>query len=367
MLEALKKSLEIAEKQKEMCFEALQKAKAEDFAEAQKNLVDVLESIQKLQSSICDIEAKQKGVTVHEDVLSEEQKEQKTFLEAIKSAYTTGTGSVLVPTGIAATIERKRYEYSNFRRYATVHPATGDYVINVEGNGVEVNYVAANGAIPESNPTTTGITLTAYKLAALVKVANEQIADSVPNLVQYITDMIAKGLALKEDAEILKGTGAASSHITGVLTRLAAESTAKKTTTASATAITWEEVKKMLSSLGAYKQNAILVMNQDTADLIHNFKGANNAYIFPQDQELTSIMGHRVVINSAMDSVAASKVVIVAGDFSYYHLADRQGIRVDVSREYGFGNDQTAIRGIERVDGNLTQVEAFAELVCKAS
>lgn len=331
--------------------------------EAYKNLCDLR-----------DLQEGQKVVKPLDEGKKEELTETQKFVRALRDQLgSMPTGSTIkVPLEVAQQIEKKRYEFSNLRRYVTVHNVGGDYAIHVEGTGVTVDYVSSGAAVGDGTPTLDAVTLTAYKFGALVKIDNELLADLEADIVNYITTMVAKGIALKEDHEILKGTGTSNNHITGVVTSLAAEAgTPRVKICATADTVTWPEVKAAIQKLnGGYRARAIAVMSQGLADAIHEFKD-NGKYIFDQNQPLERILGIPVVISPDLAgteseaSTGANQPMMVVGDFSYYHVADRKGMTLVRLNETFAANDQTGFRAIERLDGKPTLTEAFAVLYNK--
>lgn len=289
--------------------------------------------------------------------------EKVQFVKALREAVAKGsTFSGLIPRDVAHTIQEKKAKIAKLRGYCTVHQATGDYTVYVEGDDVSVAYVGEGSAITETTPSIKPIGLSALKLGALIKVSSEYIEDLAVDVLGYLTDKIAKGFAEKEDSEILFGAGTTSSKtaMRGIDT-----GSIGTVTTASATAFTWAEVKKTIQTLKAYRENAILVMNSTTLDAIHEFKDGSN-YIFDQNTEIKSIMGCPVVISDKMPTAAAGKTVIIAGDFSYYHIMDRDGLTVKTLYELYAANDQVGITAIERIDGDFV-ADAFAKLVMKTA
>lgn len=331
--------------------------------------VKAYENILKMEEALKAREIKEDQKKVDLDSIKEKAEdkaltEAQAFTRKLREALAIGgTYTALVPTTIATTIQKKKYEHSLLRRYCTVHPSTGNYVITVEGNGVTVGYVAEAGALSDSTPTATSVTLGAFKLAALVKISREMVEDSAVDFVNYVVELMAKGFALKEDAEIISGSG--SSAMTGVDTITMVENTNLKTSS-STTSFTWAEFKTFLGLLGPYKRSSIVLMSQATLDAIHEFKDGSN-YIFPQNQEITEILGVKVVISPDMADCGAANLVAIAGDFSYYHIADRQDLQFKILNELYAGNDQIGIMATQRIDGKPALDAAFAFLKCKAS
>lgn len=304
------------------------------------------------------------GEVLKEGTVKVELTESQRFIKSLREAVAVGsTYTALVPTEISAKIDAKRNEIAKLRKYCTVHPCSGDYTIAVEGTGVTVNYVSEGASIPDSTPTLGTVNLKAWTMAALVKVSERVITDLAVNFEAYIVEQIGKAIALKEDHEILLGAG--SDAVSGVITKIASVP-ARVTTAASGTTFTWAELKNFIGTLKAYKPYSIIVMAQSTLDHISEFKDGNN-YIFPQDKEITNIKGLPVVISPDMDEIAVGKTVIVAGDFGYYHLADRQGLEIRVLNERYADTGQVGIRATYRIDGNLTLNEAFSVFKMKGA
>ncbi len=308
---------------------------------------------------IAQIQAEQVEVKENKVELSERAKFAKNLREALGSMPTGST--ISVPLEVSAEIERKRNETSLLRRFCTVHPCSGNYALQVEGNGVTVSYVAEHGAIGDGTPTINTINLTAYKLAALVKMSNEFIQDETADIVTYIVNLIAKGFSEMEDKEILFGTGSGNNHMTGIT----ATSGIGSVTCATAKTVTWAEVKSAIQKLTkGYRNNATCVMSQELADAIHEMKNGTQ-YIFPQNEQLTSIMGIPVVISKDLGALDSGKAMMVVGDFSYYHIADRKDLTVSTLKELYAANDQTGVLAVQRIDGKVSQAEAFAVLISK--
>ena len=58
-----------------------------------------------------------------------------------------------------------------------------------------LTWVAEGALIPESNPTLGSININAHKLATMVRISNELIADSVVAIESYVADLIAEAIA----------------------------------------------------------------------------------------------------------------------------------------------------------------------------
>lgn len=367
--ETIKSMIEQAQSAMQNAFAKMLESSSEEDIRKYENLCAQME---KLNAQLKEAEANEERDNLFSEkktpvALAEKEKntldEKVQFVKALREAVAKGsTFAGLIPRDVAHTIQEKKAKIAKLRGYCTVHQATGDYTVYVEGDDVSVAYVGEGSAITETTPSIKPIGLSALKLGALIKVSSEYIEDLAVDVLGYLTDKIAKGFAEKEDSEILFGAGTTSSKtaMRGIDT-----GSIETVTAASATAFTWNEVKKTIQALKAYRENAILVMNSTTLDAIHEFKDGSN-YIFDQNTEIKSIMGCPVVISDKMPTAAAGKTVIIAGDFSYYHIMDRDGLTVKTLYELYAANDQVGITAIERIDGDFV-ADAFAKLVMKSA
>lgn len=285
--------------------------------------------------------------------MTESQKWARGFMEAVS---TGGNFSGGLPREMAAEVIKKAAEYANLRGLVRVFPASSDLAITVEGGLPTVNYVSEAGAIGDTTPTTAPVVLSAYKLACIVKINRELVNDVAFDIVAYVIDTLARAFALKEDAEILFGTG--SNAVEGITSK----SGINTKTAASTTTITWAELKACLTALGPYRQGSstAIVMSQAIADDVHDFKDGSGNYLFPQNEELKRVMGYPVIISQAMPTPAATKCLVIAGNFGYYALGVRENIDITVLNELYAGNDQVGVKAVERLDGKVLQAKAFS-------
>ena len=371
--EQLQKRLEAIEKKVEETFAKMLETSADEDVKKYEMLKDQADAIQEEIENIEALEEKetldkggvpgeiQKGMK--NGTLSESEKFCKKIVEAV-SLGTTFTGTM--PREMASMVQKKKENLARIRGLCTIHQATGDYTVMVEGADVTVDYVDEAAAIGETSPTIEPLSLSAIKLAAIVKVSREYIEDLAVDVMAYITDKLARGFAKKEDFEILFGGGSAlgqKKRMRGIITRV---TPAKTVNAASETAITWEEVKRTIMALGPYQGTAHLVMNQSTCNEISLFKDEKGDYLFPQNERLTQIMGIPIVITDVIPAMATGGTAIVAGDFSYYHIMDRETLETTVLTERYADTDQVGIRTVERIDGDCVG-DAFAVLYMKAA
>ena len=349
-------------------FEAMLESSKDEDIKAYENLLKQAKDLEE-QIALVEKEELDEGGTIPEGLEKEDKKpkelsEREKFGQKIVEAVSKGTSFTgLLPRECTRNIQMKKEQIARVRGLCTVHPASGEYTIWVEGDDVVVDYINENGAFGETTPSINGVGLAALKLGALTKISEEYIADLGVDVMGYIEEKFAKAFAKKEDKEIIFGSGTSSSKtkLRGVAVNAAA---ANIVTAASETTVTWAEVKQTIQKLKAYRGNATIVCSQEFLDIVHEFKDGNT-YMFHQANEIKQIMGIPVVVSGEFPTLGSEAVAMVVGDFSYYHICDRQSVEVKLLPELYAANGQVGVRGQERIDGDLTVKEAFAVLKMK--
>lgn len=328
------------------------------------------EQLAKLDEQIAAIEAQElknsgKTVVVDEEKNQKYTKESREWAKKVTEAIAVGgTYTSLIPAEISRQIVEKLNDYGRLYNRTTKHLISGTYTFAVEGTEASVAYVAEAGSVTETTPALTPVTLSAWNLAALVKLSKEVVRDPAVDFIDWVITALGKGFAKKLDAEILAGTGSASYHITGIITALAAESETPHIITDSTASgnFTWANLKKVLAKLGEYRNGGVLIMQQGTADYIHEFKD-NSQYIFDQNRPLESIWGMPVIICSQMQAMGTDgNYPVLAANLAYYHVGIRQDIESSVLNELYAANRQVGIVSDMRVDGKPALLDAFVAL-----
>lgn len=361
--EKMSKYLESLSEEDRKAWEGLMdtKAKVEKELEEEKARVAEEEKKQKEKDAL-DEKDKAKVPEGLRDVGKKISEESEKFIKDLREAVQLGTRFVgSLPTEMATAIQTKMEQLAGIYSRCTIHKASGDYVVVVESEVVTVSYTTESAAISETSPNLQPIKLSALKLAGLARISSEMLADLAVDVMNWITTEFAKAFARQMEHEILLGPGTDGdkTKIRGIITNAT-----KTVTAASATAITWEEVKKTVQSIGAYRTGATIVVSQQIHDQIHSFKDGSS-YMFDQTRNVERIMGCPVLISDQMPAIAGGKAALVVGNFAYYHIADRQDVTIRVLEERYAEYDQVGIKATKRVDGDFVK-EAFSVLNLKA-
>lgn len=288
----------------------------------------------------------------------------------IRNALQIGTdteGGYLVPDEFERTLVEALDDENIFRKLANViTTSSGDRKIPVVASKGTASWIDEEGAIPESDDSFGQVSIGAYKLGTMIKVSEELLNDSVFNLENYIAKEFARRIGNKEEDAFFTGDG--SGKPTGILA--ATGGAQLGVTTASATAITIDEVLDLFYSLKApYRNKAVFVMNDATVKAIRKLKDGQGQYIWqPSLQAGTpdTILNRPIYTSAYVPNIAASAKSIIFGDFGYYWVADRQGRVFKRLNELYAATGQVGFVATQRVDGKLILPEAIKVLQQKA-
>lgn len=195
------------------------------------------------------------------------------------------------------------------------------------------------------------VVLEAKKLTAYSEVPNELPADG-PAFGAFMGRTLPQALSYYEDVAFIGGSGVGEPL--GVMNGSALVAVTRGT----ASHINWVDVVKLYSRmLPASIPRAVWLIAPDALpDLLQMSyaSGAPVAIWLPGgqgfDQPQLSLLGRPVIITEKVTALG-TKGDLSFVDFGSYLLGDRQAMQAASSSDYKFGNDVTAYRVIERVDG----------------
>lgn len=225
-------------------------------------------------------------------------------------------------------------------------------------NRVKVYWTAENATKTTTTANFYTKVLTAYKAAAIIYASDELIEDSdLIDVVQEIISQFAEAIADEEDRVLTIGTGTAQP--TGLITGTV------NTTLTITHNIGFDDLIDLETSLNtAYLRNAKFMVHKQQIAELRKLKDTTNRYIWMDGVAGTTpptIMGYPVIANNWLP-----KKQIMFGDFKKgYWLGDRQAMTVLMSQHVtqAFTKDETAIRVVFRIAGDIVQSAALSKLV----
>ncbi|MFD9256935.1 phage major capsid protein [Streptomyces sp. NPDC059538] len=290
-------------------------------------------------------------------------------IKKIQNAFSSNVpsdGGFLIPETLRSELLRVPMEQSLVRSRARVVPMETLMVpypmVDSTSNATSVHggilgyWTEEGGTLTDSSPTFGRIELQAKKLTLYSEIPNELFQDSLATLQQFMNESYPEALAWFEDVAFIEGNGVGQP--TGFLNAPAAVSVAKESGQAAAT-ILWENIVKAYSRmLPSSLSRAVWVMHIDTFPELATMAlsvgtGGSAVWVGNGDgagAPPMTILGRPVIFTEKVSTVGTAGDINFV-DFGYYLIGDRQAMQMSTSSDYKFGNDKTAMRVIERVDG----------------
>jgi HK97 family phage major capsid protein len=291
-----------------------------------------------------------------------------------QTAGTTTAGGYTVPTELASFIEKAMiatgpmYDSSLF----TVINTTGGNTFNIPTvDDTSVSAVAHTEGGTVTDDGGADVTFGQKTLGAFafntewVRWSTELANDSILNVESLLGELLGERLGRIANSKLTTGSG--SSDVEGIVTNSAAGKTA-----AAVAAVTADEIIDLLHSVDpAYRSSpsTAIMMNDSTLAAVRKLKDGQGNYLWAMGNYQAgvpqNILGYNVVVNQAMDSLAAAKKVMLFGDMSKFYVRKVGGPSLFVARER-FAPDY-GILGYIRFDGVLTNTAAIKHLITAAS
>jgi HK97 family phage major capsid protein len=319
-----------------------------------------------------------------------DQADAKKFISFVKGIYlrdpmvkdmTEGTdseGGYLVPQEWRGNLIQLLETYGVARRECTIIPmAREELVMPKLTGGVQVYWIGEGATISPTQPSFGELKMIAKKMAALVPITSELLADSAIAIANLLMTLFAQAIAKEEDRVVFTGDVAgASDPFNGVLfdpdvtdANMAAGADAFTDLDADFLADVVASVPPALQG-GArwYMHRTVfniirkLQTKEYKSDLSAFEKSGEYVYSQPQGTDPGTIWGYPYTLVESMPDItdsAASTPFIIFGNMMHYYIADRQQMSLARSEHVGFAQDKIYLRVIQRESMAAAIPEAF--------
>jgi len=262
-------------------------------------------------------------------------------------------GGNLVPDEFRATIIEQMLVTKSFRSFATVIPMNGKYLeIPKLTADVKVYWGTENKAITTSTADFGNMSLTPFRLNAIIYTSRELFDDSEVSIFDFLRKRFADRVADEEIKVFLTGNG--TTQPKGISQETLRGISAGSALTPDHLTLAYYKLPENL------RANATWVINSRVMAHLENSKDLQGAYLYPSLQgDVKTLKGRPILVT---DYQPSGKILF--GDLSYYYIGDRQQVTMDVTTEAGdtWKKYQVGLRVIERVDGELALANALVEI-----
>ena len=290
----------------------------------------------------------------------------------IRSALAGGintAGGVLVPEEFERAIIDLREDYGLFRRLVRVRPMGSDTQnIPRRTGGLTAYYTGENTAGTEADASWDNVQLTAKKLMVLTRMSSEISEDAVIDLADTMAQEIAYAFAVKEDTVGFTGTGISTDGgIVGVNVKAIDGNHGLASVAAASGHDTLPEIDaddliNLMAAVPKYaKRGSVWVCSPAAEEVVFNaikIAGGGNTRDILADSDTPRFLGYPIEVTDVYpDSVSTTyngAVMIGFGNLMQAcSLGDRRGIRVALSSEQYWEEDQIGVKGTMRHDINV--------------
>jgi HK97 family phage major capsid protein len=306
----------------------------------------------------------------------------------VRSALAGGvntSGGALVPEEFERAIIDLREKFGLIRRVCRVAPMGSDTRNMPRRTGGLTAYFVGEGVEgTESDAGWDNVALVAKKLMVLTRMSSEISEDAIIDLADQMAEEIAYAFAVKEDTVGFTGTGISTDGgIVGVLVKaLQAAHTMAKVAAASGhdtfAELDADDLLAIMAVIPQFaKPGSSWYCSPTAQELVFNaikIAGGGNTRDMLADSDKPRFLGYPIEVTSVMADSASDTyngtVMLAFGNLRQaMTMGDRRGIRVALSSEKYWSEDQIGIKGTERFDmnvhdlGSTTVKSPFAVLV----
>lgn len=338
-------------------------SKFDEIEKEIKNIDATIEREEKIESM------EEKEIKVEENQETVEVKEERAFKEYILNErvgeLVAGSKGAVIPTSIANKIMTKVYDICPILERSTKYNVKGNLELpfyDEKSSAITMAYSAEFTSLSSKAGSFDKIELTGFLAGALTLVSNSLINNSNFDIVNFVINEMAKAIARFIEKELLVGTSGKVAGLSGVT---------QTVTTASATAITADEVIKLKDAVkDAYQNNGIFVMSNATRTALRLLKDGNDRYLLQDDVTApfgATLLGKPVYVSDNMEDIAGGKTTIFYGDMSCLATKFSEDVNIQVLRERYADAHATGVIGWVEFDAKVADAQGIAKLVQKSA
>lgn len=228
----------------------------------------------------------------------------------------------------------------------------------------QIYYPAEAAAITESDLSFGQVSMTAKKLAALVKMSTEITEDSIVDIMNVVVESIAYSISIEEDKNLFNGVagGVNTAGIKG-------DASVDDTNVASLGALALTDLTACAAGIGnpiIGAQNewflSPVVFHSQVRDLLNAAGG--NAIADLEAGQRPLLLGYPVNLVSCLPAAPASgDLVAVFGDLRLgAYFGDRRALNFKTLNELYMENDQIGVVATERIDIKVANPEVLSKI-----
>jgi HK97 family phage major capsid protein len=300
---------------------------------------------------------------IDNDLFNMEQKRDLSTSIAENSSY----GGFLLLPSVQKMLLDKIEDRCVMRKICSVQEISSSSLDILNGSGMLPSWLGETGTVSDTDTSIfTKKTIGTFDLVAQPKVTQKLIDDSAINLEEWLANRLADDFIGAEENAFINGTGALNNQPTGLLTYSGiTDGIDKLVSTVSTGYFDANDILDLYYSLGdKYLNNASFLMSKTAIKEIRLLKDdVSGNYLWNPALlawQQSTLLGCPVYTNAYMPILDNDSNSIIFGDFKYYQIVDRVGIRI--LRDPFTAKPYVRFYTTKRVGGDVIDVNAFKVL-----
>ena len=280
----------------------------------------------------------------------------------------TSYGGYLLTPNIQKMVYDKIDDLCIMRKICSVQTISSSSLEVIDSSGMTPSWIGETGAV---NDTDTSIfskkTINTHDLIAQPKVSQKLLDDAAIDLEEWLANRLSIDFAGAEENAFINGTGDSANQPKGILSYVG-ESEGIEAITSTNDTLSFDEndILDLYYSLGdKYVNNASFLLPRTAMKQIRMLKDATSGQYLWNPALLTgttdTLLGCPIYQSSYMPAVGKGTKSIIFGNFSYYQIVDRIGIRI--LRDPFTSKPYIRFYTTKRVGGDVINTDAFKGLI----
>ena len=298
-----------------------------------------------------DVKQAKEFVSMVRSIFVKDDARAKTMTESIDP-----DGGYLIQPEYRNSLISVIQKYGIARQRCTVIPMKGTELIMPRlTGGVQVYWVGEGQTIDPTKPSFGDFRISIKKMAALVPMTNELLADETIANANLLSLLFGQAIAKEEDRIVFVGNMGAGDPFNGVLYDAGVRTFTLESTKTHFTDITADHLSDVTASLPAIMADgAQFYFHRTILNVLRKLKDTTGNYIWAQptaDGQPGTIWGYPYTLCDLMPSVtetAAASPFMFFGNLQHYYIGDRQQMTIARSEHVGFAQDKTFLRVLQR-------------------
>lgn len=260
----------------------------------------------------------------------------------------------LLPQRLEAKLINAMNTLSVLRPLCTEVTTTGDRALPIVNGHGKAAWVPEGHPIPMVKDAFDRVNLDSHKLAAIIRVTNELLKDSVVDIEAYLAATFADHLAVSEEEAFIAGDG--TDKPLGLIHQAKVGCASE-----SAGSVSIEDVLNLIFSVPEkHRRNGTLLMNDNTLLALYKQCAEQGQSLWLGKDD--TFFGYRIVRCASMPDVASGSMPILFGDLKQVYINNNGDRSIKRLNQLFIANDHVGFLMAERVGIKLTVPDAVKGL-----